>query len=319
MLRYLVSRVPSAVVVLVAASVVIFSLLRLVPGDPATTLAGPDSSPQDLAAIRSSLGLDEPLWQQYLHWLGGLLRGDLGRSYLIGGRISDLLVAGGLNTLVLAGAALVFALVFAAVAGVGAVLFRSRWVDAVITAANTVSLAVPTFVTGVLLLLVFAVAWPVLPAGGVPPDGFLARPDFTVQYLALPAICLGLPVAGAITRFLAESLRTEMAQPYVLTARALGIPRPRVVLRHALPAALPPMLTALGIQLGNILGGAVLVEAIFTWPGLGQLVEQGISQRDYPVVQVLLLLSVGVFVLVQVLTDIAHAALDPRIRIGGSV
>jgi peptide/nickel transport system permease protein len=319
MLRYVASRLPSALVVLVVASILIFGLLRLVPGDPATTLAGPDASPEALGAIRSALGLDRPVWEQYLHWLGSLFTGDLGRSYLIGGSIADLVLGGLLNTVVLATAAVLLAVVIALVVGVGAVLTRSRWVDALVTGANTVALALPTFVSGVLLVLVFAVALPILPSGGVPPLGFAARPDITAQYLVLPAICLGLPVAGSITRFLVESLRTELAQPYVLTARALGVPRRRIVLFQALPAALPSMLTALGIQVGSVLGGAVLVEAIFTWPGLGSLVEQGISRRDYPVVQVLLLLSVAVFVLVQLLTDVAHAALDPRIRIGGSV
>lgn len=319
MLRHVLSRLPSALAILLAASILIFLLLRLVPGDPATILAGPDSSPEAVDAIRTSLGLDQPVWEQYVHWLGSLLTGDLGRSYLIGGQIADLLSEGLVNTLALAASALVLAVAFALVVGVASVLSPRRWVDALITGANTLALALPTFVTGVLLVLAFAVVLPVLPAGGVPPAGFAARPDITAQYLLLPAICLGLPVAGAITRFLSEALRTELGQPYVLTARALGIGHRRIVLRHALPAALPSMLTALGIQVGNLLGGAVLVEAIFTWPGLGQLIEQGISRRDYPVVQVLLLLSVAVFVVVQVLTDLAHAALDPRIRIGGSV
>ncbi|ALE72868.1 peptide ABC transporter permease [Pseudonocardia sp. EC080610-09] len=318
MLRYVASRLPSAAAVLLVASVLIFGLLRLVPGDPATTLAGPDASPEAVEAIRTSLGLDLPVWEQYVAWLGSLLTGDPGRSYLIGGEIGELVTAGLTNTLVLAAAALVLAVAIALVVGIGAVLSRSRWVDTVVTGVTTAALALPPFVTGVLLVLAFAVTLPVLPSGGVPPDGFAARPDITAQYLVLPALCLALPVAGAISRFLVEALRTELGRPYVLTARALGVPRRRIVLAHALPAALPSMLTALGIQVGNLLGGAVLVEAIFTWPGLGQLVEQGISRRDYPVVQVLLLLSVAVFVAVQLVTDILHAALDPRVRIGGN-
>jgi peptide/nickel transport system permease protein len=317
MIGYLLRRLPSALLVLVAASVLIFSLLRLVPGDPATTLAGPDASPEAIAAIRASLGLDLPVWRQYLDWLGALGRLDLGRSYLIGGDIGPLVLGGLGNTLVLAVSALLLAVLAGLAVGIAAVLPRRRWVDAAITAANTLALALPTFVTGVLLVLVFAVVFPVLPAGGVPPDGFWARPDIAVQYLLLPAVCLALPVAAALSRFLTEALRTELEQPYVLTARALGIDRRRIVLHQALPAALPAMLTALGIQVGNLLGGAILVEAIFTWPGLGQLVEQAISRRDYPVVQVLLLLSVAVFVLVQLATDVVHALLDPRIRIGG--
>lgn len=318
MLRFVISRLPSAVAVLFLASVLIFGLLRLVPGDPATTLAGPDASPEVVETIRVSLGLDRPVWEQYVLWLGNVLTGDLGRSYLIGGEIGTLVAAGLVNTLWLAGAALVLAVGLSLVVGVAAVLSRARWVDTVVTGFTTLALAVPTFVTGVVLVLLFAVAFPVLPSGGAPPGGFLARPDLTWQYLLLPAVCLALPVAGALSRFVVESLRTELAQPYVLTARALGVPRRRLVLAHALPAALPTVATVLGLQIGNLLGGAVLVELIFTWPGLGQLIEQGISRRDYPVVQVLLLLSVAVFVAVQLVTDILHAALDPRVRIGGN-
>lgn len=318
MSRFLLSRLPSAVVVLSAASVLIFALLRLVPGDPASTLAGPDASPAAVDAIRASLGLDRPLPEQYVRWLGGVLTGDLGRSYLIGGEISTLVAESLVNTLWLAGSALLLAAVLALLVGVAAVLSRARWVDTVVTGFTTLALAVPTFVSGVVLALVFAVALPVLPSGGTPPDGFLARPDFTAQYLLLPATCLALPLAGALTRFVVESLRTELGRPYVLTARALGVPRRRLVLAHALPAALPTVLTVFGLQVGNLLGGAVLVELVFTWPGLGQLLEQGISRRDYPVVQVLLLLSVAVFVTVQLITDLLHAALDPRVRIGGN-
>src|SRR5207244_2391256 len=141
---------------------------------------------------------------------------------------------------------------------------------------NTLAVALPTFVTGVLLVLVFAVVLPVLPAGGVPPDGFVARPDIAVQYLLLPALCLALPTAAAVSRFLTDALQTQLRQPYVTTAAALGISRRRVVLTQVLRNALPSTVTLLGIQVGVLLGGAVLVEAIFAWPGLGRLVEQGI-------------------------------------------
>jgi peptide/nickel transport system permease protein len=269
-----------------------------------------------VAAIRAQLGLDLPAWRQYLDWIDGLAHLDPGRSYVVGGSIGSLVEAGLGNTLALAACALVLAVVLSVAASVGAVLSRRRWTDATLTGANTLALALPPFISGVLLVLVFAVAWPVLPSGGVPPAGFWADPGISVQYLVLPALCLALPVAAALTRFLTESLHTELAQPYILTARALGVPSRRLVLRHALPAALPAMLTALGIQTGNLLGGAVLVEAVFTWPGLGQLIQQAILKRDYPLVQVLLLLSVAVFVLVQLGTDLVHAYLDPRIRIG---
>ncbi|WP_020110539.1 ABC transporter permease [Rhodococcus sp. 114MFTsu3.1] len=316
MTRYLLHKIPSALLVLFLASVVIFLVLRLVPGDAATTLAGPDASEESIAAIRAQLGLDKSIPVQYSTWLWGVVTFDLGRSYVIGGTIADLVFDGLLNTVVLSVTALLLAVVVSVGLSVESVAWPRRWLTALVNGANTVAVALPPFVSGVLLVLFFAVLLPVLPAGGVPPDGFLARPDITVQYLLLPAVCLALPVAAALTRFLTESLRTELKQPYITTARSLGVSQWNLVSRSALRNALPTMVTALGLQTGQLLGGAVLVEAIFAWPGIGQLIEQGISRRDYPVVQVLLLLSVTVFVAVQLLTDVVHAYLDPRIRIG---
>lgn len=317
MARYLLSRLPSTLVVLLVSSFLVFVMVRLVPGDPVTALAGPDATEEARAAIRSDLGLDRPVLTQYVVWLGQVLTLDLGRSYRLGGEVSDLLATGAANTLVLTLTALLIAVAFALVASTAGVIADRKWLDAVLSAINTAAVAVPTFVTGLVMVLLFAVLLPVLPAGGTPPDGYLARPDITLQDLLLPALCLALPAAAALTRFLTESLRTQMRQPYVMTARALGIPRRRIVLTQALRNALPSALTVLGIQFGTLLGGAVLVEAIFSWPGLGRLIEQGISARDYPVVQVLLLLSVAVFVLTQLVTDVLHAALDPRIRLAG--
>lgn len=314
---YVLRKVPSTLLVLVLASFLIFSLIRLVPGDPVAALAGPDATPEARAAIRADLGLDRPLLSQYVVWLGDVLTLDLGRSYRLGGQVSDLLADGAANTLVLTFTALALAALLALAASTLTVVLDKPWLNSAMSAVNTVAVAVPTFVTGLVLVLVFAVLLRLLPAGGTPPDGYLARPDITLQYLLLPALCLALPAAAALTRFLTESLRTQMRQPYVMTARALGIPRRRIVLTQALRNALPSSLTVLGIQFGTLLGGAVLVEAIFAWPGLGRLVEQGISARDYPVVQVLLLLSVAVFVLTQLLTDVLQATLDPRIRIEG--
>ena len=315
---YLLRRLPSALVVLAIASFGIFALVRLVPGDPVSTLAGPDASPEARAAIRADLGLDQPLVTQYVTWLGQLARGDFGTSYRIGGSVKDLVADGAVNTIVLTVTALLLAMAVALVCSLLAVVLDNRWVNATLSFGNTLAIALPTFVTGLVLILLFAVVFPVLPAGGTPPDGFLARPDLSVQYLLLPAVCLALGAGAALTRFLTESLRTELRQPYVTTARALGISRRRIVLTQALRNALPSTITVLGIQFGTLLGGAVLVEAIFTWPGLGGLIEEAISGRDYPLVQVLLLLSVGVFVVIQLFTDVIHAWLDPRIRIGGA-
>ena len=318
MTRYVLRRVPSALLVLLLASILVFAVIRLVPGDPVDTLAGPDATPESRAAIRTELGLDRPVVLQYVQWLTGMLRLDPGRSYVLGGDIGRLVMDGLVNTLVLAGGALLLAVSLALLASVGGVLADRRWVNAVLNGINTAAVALPTFVTGPLLVLLLAVLLRLLPAGGVPPDGFLARPDISVQYLLLPATCLALPVAAALTRFLTEALRTELEQPYATTAHALGVSRRRLVLRQALPNALPSAVTVLGVQVGTLLGGAVLVEAIFAWPGVGMLAEQAISARDYPLVQTLLLLSVAVFILTQLLTDLVQAALDPRIRLGAA-
>lgn len=314
MARFLLRRALSTLLVLVLASMLIFVVIRLVPGDPVSTLAGPDATPAARAAIRAGLGLDQPLVLQYLHWMRGMLSLDPGRSYIIGGNISSLVRDGLVNTLVLTVAALLIAVLLAVMASLVALLADRRWLDTLLAGLNTLAVALPTFVTGVLLVVVFAVVLPILPAGGDPPDGFIARPDIAVQYLLMPAVCLALPASAALTRFLTEGLRTQMGQPYVMTVRALGISRRRILFTQALPNALPSAITVLGVQVGTLLSGAVLVEAIFAWPGLGLLVEQAISSRDYPLVQALLLLSVVVFVVTQLITDSVNAALDPRIR-----
>ncbi|MFF6788190.1 ABC transporter permease [Streptomyces filamentosus] len=312
MRAYLLRRVPSALLVLLAASVLAFALLRLVPGDPAAVLAGPDAGPEVEAAIRDRLGLDDPLPAQYLHWIGGLLTGDLGPSYVIGGETADLIADGLGATTELTLGALLFAAVIGGTLGILGATARRPWLRGAVRAVTTAALAVPPFVSGVLLVLLFAVVLGVLPPGGH--VSLLTAPDLGAQYLLLPALCLSLPSAAVLGRYLEDSLRRALDEDHVRTATAAGIAPGRILWRHALPHALPPVVTLLGIQTGHLLGGAVLVEAIFAWPGLGQLAEQALVRRDYPVVQDLLLLLVAVFVLVQLLTDLVHARLDPRIR-----
>ncbi|MEU2238534.1 ABC transporter permease [Streptomyces sp. NPDC018338] len=309
---YLLRRLPSALLVLLLASFLVFAVLRLVPGDPAAVLAGPDASAEAEAAIRARLGLDDPLPAQYARWIGGLLTGDLGPSYAIGGQTADLIGDGIGATAELTLGSLLFVIVLGAAFGIVGATSRNRWLRGTVRILTTGALAVPPFVTGVLLVLLFAVLLGVLPPGGRVP--LLTAPDLGVQYLLLPALCLALPSAAVLGRYLEDSIGRALAEDYVRTAIAAGIAPRRLLWRHALPNALPPVVTLLGMQTGHLLGGAVLVEAIFAWPGLGQLAEQALVRRDYPVVQDLLLLLVTVFVLVQLLTDLVHARLDPRIR-----
>ncbi|MFJ6214224.1 ABC transporter permease [Streptomyces sp. NPDC092296] len=312
MRRYLLKRIPSALLVLLLASFVIFLILRLIPGDPATSLAGPDAPPDAVHAIRDRLGLDRPLPVQYGSWLGALLTGHLGPSYAIGGQVSDLIGNGLGATLELTAGALLLVVLLGGAFGLVGATSRNRAVQAALRVVTTGALAVPPFVSGVLLVLLLAVGLGVLPSGGYRP--LSDAPDIAVQYLAMPALCLALPSAAVLGRYLRDGLERTLTEDYIRTATALGVTRRRIVRRHALPNALPPVVTVLGMQVGQLLGGAVLVEAIFAWPGLGQLAQQGVLRRDYPVVQDLLLLLVAVFVLVQLLTDAVYAWLDPRIR-----
>ena len=312
MSRYLAKRLPSALLVLLLASVAVFLILRLVPGDPAASLAGSDASPQAVAAIRAELGLNRPLAVQYAHWIGNLLTGNLGRSYAIGGQVSALIGSGLAATAQLTAGALLLVVLLGSAVGLLGATARGRALRAALRLFTTAALAVPPFVSGVVLVLVFAVAFPVLPAGGY--QSFASAPELAWQYLLLPALCLALPSAAVLGRYLRDALERALAEDYVRTATALGVPARRIVWRHALPNALPSVVTVLGLQAGQLLSGAVLVEAVFAWPGLGQLAQQGVLHRDYPVVQDLLLLLVATFVVVQLLTDLAYAWLDPRIR-----
>ncbi|EGD54176.1 ABC transporter permease [Gordonia neofelifaecis] len=318
MTGYLLRRIPTAIVVLLVASLLVFAVLRLIPGGPEAALAGPDAGPDQLAAIRHDLGLDRGFFVQYGSWIAGLATLDFGTSYQVGGDIGDLISFGLTNTLALTAAAALIAVLLGLALSLSAVIWRGRVLNTLLTGVNALAIALPTFVVGTVLIAVFGINWRVLPAGGTPPAGLTDDLWITSQYLLLPALTLGLPAGAMLARFLTESLRTELAQPYAVTAIATGASHRDVVLKHALRNALPSTITAFGLILGALLGGAVLVESIFGWPGLGLLTEEGISARDYPLVQVLVLLSVTAFVLIQLAADVLHAWLDPRIRLAGA-
>ncbi|AWB83605.1 ABC transporter permease [Corynebacterium liangguodongii] len=316
MVNHLLHRFPPALLTLVLGSIVIFALLRVFPGDPAEVMAGADAPPEAIDSIRRSLGLDRPVLSQYFAWIGSIMTLNFGDSYVIGGSISELLSAAALNTCVLASSALILSMLIALILGVGVELIDVRWARDAAAAITTLALAIPNFVVGTVLLIVFSVVLAVLPAGGIPREGLSENPEITVQFLVLPAIVLALPVGSQLARFLQDSISRELRASYVTTARALGIPRSRIILTQVLPNALPAALTVLGLEIGHIFGGTVIVEALFAWPGLGYLTQQAIINRDYPVVQIILLLSVALYVFIQLASDITHAVLDPRIRIG---
>lgn len=313
MLRYTVRRIPTALLVLFIASIVIFLVLRLAPGDPAATLAGPDANEETIRAIRQQLGLNLPLFQQYLRWLGGVLRGDLGQSYLLHTSVSELIGNSLLNTVELASGALVLALLGGGAIGYSMGASSRRWVQATWGALTSFAVAVPTYVAGVLLILLFAVTFRVLPSGGIGPG--MSDPEIGLQYLLMPAVVLSLPTGATLARFFAASMRRTLDEDFIQTGVAKGLARRRLMGGHVIPNALPPVLTVLGIQIGQLLGGAIIVETIFAWPGIGQLLLQAVLGRDYLLTQGVLMLAVLVFVVVQIVTDLVDAAMDPRIRL----
>ncbi|MDJ0336401.1 ABC transporter permease [Salinibacterium sp. G-O1] len=313
MIRYLLRRIPAALLVLFVASVAVFFLLRLAPGDPAATLAGPDASNETVEAIRQQLGLDRPLVIQYLLWLGGILTGNPGESYLLHSPISELISNSLLNTLELASGALILAVVGGGIVGYIMGSSRTSWISSALGLLTSLAVAVPTYVSGVLFILIFAVVNRLLPSGGIGPG--LADPAIGLQYLLMPAIVLSLPTGATLARFLSASIRQTIDEDFVQTGIAKGLRRSRLMRAHVIPNALPPVITVLGIQIGQLLGGAIIVETIFAWPGIGQLLLQSVIGRDYLLTQGLLMLAVVVFVMVQIVTDVVDAAMDPRIRL----
>jgi peptide/nickel transport system permease protein len=313
MLRYAIRRLPSAALVLAVSSALVFAVPRLAEGDAAIVLAGPDASADTIAAVRHDLGLDQSVVLQYLDWVQGLLTGDLGTSYVRHQPAATAIGAALGQTLTLTLAALFVALLVGGVAGVTLGVSRNRAVTKLLGGFVSLAFALPTYVSGVLLVLLFAVTVRVLPAVGYVPVA--EDPVVAVQHLLMPAVCLGLPAAAVLARFLAASVRQAQDEEFIRTGVAKGLRPRRLVRAHVIPNALPPVLTVLGIQIGQLLGGAIVVEAIFGWHGIGDLLVNSVLSRDYVLVQDLLLFTVAVFVLSQTLTDLAHAAVDPRVRL----
>lgn len=298
------ARALSALVVAFGVASLVFALLHLVPGDPVDAMLGEYASAADRGALRRALGLDQPLAAQWAAYLGGVARGDLGRSIVTGEPVAALLVQHYGYTVVLALAAFVVASAVGLPLGILAAVRRhSRW-DRLSSALAVTAMAVPNFVLGPLLLLLFAVLLGWLPIGGAD----------RASAIVLPAVTLGLSLAALLARMTRAALIDVLAEPFVQAARARGLDEAQVIARHALRNAALPILTTLGLQLGALLGGAVITEVVFGWPGIGQLVVDSIHRRDYPVVQGCVLFIALSYVFVNMLTDIAYALSDPRLR-----
>lgn len=290
-----------------AVSLFAFSLIHVIPGDPAELILGLDATTAQIAQVRTELGLEEPLPVQFGWWLGRVAHGDLGQSVRSGRAVLTELMPRFLATLELAGASLVVAVALGLAAGLVAALARDSMFDAIITATALVGISVPRFWLGMMLVLVFSVSLGALPAGGR--GGLL--------HLVLPAITFGWSPAALIARTTRASLIDVLARDHIRTARAKGLRERSVVLKHALRSALLPMVTVLGLQFGFFLAGSVIVEIVFAWPGIGTLLIDSIVSRDYPVVQGALLLLATCFVIVNLVVDVLYLVIDPRLRLRG--
>lgn len=312
MAGYVFSRVAQAIPVLFLASIAVFLVLRLVPGDPATTLAGQDATPAQVQEIRKDLGLTDPLPVQYGRWIDNLAHGDLGKSTASGLSVSHLLALSFPPTLELAIAAYLVALAIGIPLGVLAgARPRGPW-DWFLSGYSVFTLGVPHFMSGILMLLVFTVWLHWLPAAGR--VAFTSNPLESIRYLALPAIALGSGAAAVLARYTRTALADVMGMDFIRTARAKGLESHTVIIRHALRNALVPVITISALQVGGLLAGAIVIEQVFTRPGLGRLVVNAINTRDYMVIQSTLIIFVAIFVVVNLLADLAYGLADPRVR-----
>ena len=304
MTTYFVRRLLQSLIVLLGVSFVVFFIQHLT-GDPALVLLPPDASPEDVRRFREAMGFNDPFFVQYGRFLGGALRGDFGQSIRHGESAFHLVAERMPATFELAGAALLLALVLSIPAGIISAVRRNTALDYFSTVVALLGQSMPTFWLGIMLILLFSVQFHLLPSYG----------RGTLEHLILPAVTLGLFTTARITRLTRSGMLEVLGQDYIRTARAKGVSNPPVVWKHALKNAAIPIVTIVGIELGTLLGGSVITETIFAWPGVGRLSVQAIANRDYPVVQAAVFLLATTFVVVNLLVDIIYTYLDPRIRL----
>jgi peptide/nickel transport system permease protein len=312
-IRYALTRLGLLVVGLVVASALIFVSLRVLPGDVAQLVGGTQASPDQVAALRESLGLNVPLWQQYLAWIGGLLRGDLGTSLLTGTPVVTELLAKAQVTLPLAAMSLVVALVVGIPFGVLSALGRRRAGGTALNVGAQALAAVPVVWAGMMLVVVFAVGLGWLPPQGFPRAGW-NDPGAAFRALILPAVTIGVVEGAMLLRFVRSATLQALGQDYVRTAAAKGLTRTRALLRHGLPNVGLSIITVLGLQIAGIIVGAVVVEQLFTLPGVGRMLVADVAARDLPKVQGELLALTGFVLVVGFVVDLLHRVIDPRQR-----
>jgi peptide/nickel transport system permease protein len=304
MIRSLLTRVLYTIPAIWLVVSVVFLLIHLVPGDPIQQMLGEGAAPTDIEAVRHAYGLDQPIGRQYLNYWKGVLRGDLGKSLRYDQNVARLIADRYPYTLRLTLASLAVALVLSIPAGVRSARRRNRWDDRAISFVSLLGLSFPNFALGPVLILFFAIGLGVLPVSG----------SGTLAHLVLPAVTMGGALAAILTRMVRTAMLEELGQDYIRTARAKGLPERTVVYRHALRNAMIPVLTVIGLQFGALLAGAIVTETIFSWPGIGRLTIQAISNRDYYLVQGCILAIGLTYIAVNFCTDLLYSVANPRIR-----
>ncbi len=314
MAAYIAKRLLFAIPVLFGLSLIVFLIMAMIPGDPATAILGSYATPENVEQLNRALGLDKSLPEQYLIWLGNLAQGDLGRSYALNRPVLDEVLERFSATLMLAGTALVLCSILGLLAGIVSAVRQYGWTDRVVTFLVLIGISTPSFFLGLLLILIFAVKLRWFPASGM--YAIYGGGDLgdLAHHLVLPALTLAVVATGVIARLTRTAMLEVLRQDYIRTARAKGLTEQRVILRHAFKAALVSVIPVIGIQAGFVLGGAVYVETVFQWPGIGSMLVNAISTRDLLLVQGGVLVVAAAYVLFNLAADVAQSLLDPRLR-----
>jgi peptide/nickel transport system permease protein len=315
MTAYIIRRLIHSIFIIWGCATLVFFLIRMIPGDPVIQMLGPEYTPEAAEALRHKLGLDEPVYIQYVKWFGNILTGDLGASVASGESVTGAIASGLPKTLSLAGLSFLIAVLIAVPSGILAALKRNSWADYLASLIAFVGVSMPSFWFGMMLILIFSVKLRWLPAIGYAE----IRDDGVVEWfrrLILPSTAIGMGYAAILMRFVRAGLLEVLSSDYVRTARAKGISERAVIVRHALRNSLIPVVTIAGIQLALLLSGAVVIETVFSIRGIGRILVGAIFDRDYPIVQGLILLVAVLFVLANLVVDIIYTILDPRISYG---
>ena len=306
MTQYIIRRLAQMIPITFGIVTLIFSLIHLVPGDPAVQIAGENARPEDVRQVRHALGLDQPLGRQYINYLTSLLHGDLGRSFLTNESVAVQIRQRYPATIELALGSMLVALLVAFPLGIVSAIYRGKWIDNVARFFALLGVSMPSFWFGPLLIIAFAINHQWLPVSGR---------DEGLKSLILPSLTMGLALSAILTRMIRVSLADELTQLYVTTAIAKGVTRGKAIFRHALKNALIPVITVLALQFGSLLTGAIITEQIFSWPGLGRLLIDSISKRDYPQVQASILVIALTYIFVNFASDLLYGVVDPRIKL----